>query len=218
MHRFPEPMSACGQRAAGLGSGTARPGLLHAARRGRAGAGTAGYTSVRSCCMCKGLELAGLLQRLARTVRDLFHLPAGRGCGRAGVGLNFDLHFPGLRRAQQLIHSCCSAVLVHRGGSRPLTPGRNHPQAPTHPRGGFCVSAGRAADASRQLLHSLQHPAQSGCTARSSQAVPVPVLEAVGNGSSWGRLRPWYWRPVGCVQEVPEVCGRKSACLGAAQP
>lgn len=84
---------------------------------------------------------AGLLQRLAGTVRDLFHLPAGRGCGRAGVGLNFDLRFPGLRRAQQLIRSRCLAVLVHRGGgSGPLTPGRNHPQAPALPRGGvLCV-------------------------------------------------------------------------------
>lgn len=110
------------------------------------------------------------------------------------------------------------------GGSGPLTPGRNHPQAPALPRGGFCVSAGRAADASRRLLHALQHPTQSGCAARSSWAVPVPVpvpvlvLEAAGDGSSWSRLRPWSWRPLGCVQEVPEVCGRKSACLSAAQP
>lgn len=169
MHHFPEPMPACSQRAAGLGLGTARPGLLHAARRGRVGAATAGYTSVRSCCMCKGLELAGLLQRLARTVRDLFHLPAG--CGRAGVGLNFDLRFPGLRRAQQLIRSRCSAVLVHRGGSGPLTPGRNHPQAPTHLRGGVlcvCRESGRCFKAAAPLVAApgterLHCPQLPGC-------------------------------------------------------
>lgn len=42
-----------------------------------------------------------------------------------------------------------------------------------------------------------------------------------GGCGGWQLLepaRPWSWRPLGCVQEVPEVCGRKSACLSAAQP
>lgn len=83
---------------------------------------------------------AGLLQRLAGTVRDLFHLPAGRGCGRAGVGLNFDLRFPGLRRAQQLIRSRCLAVLVHRGGLRASDTRKESSPGPRPPPGGvLCV-------------------------------------------------------------------------------